>query len=277
MEEREDLPFTMKSKFRWLLVLDGILVMLLCVVLLAMFVPEVYRRYTFKPRPRGPVVGTRQEKATSEGKAIQDIDLTAPLRVPGTNVSVIEIKQRDLARAMEIPPSRRMSMSMSSAYRSRDYKFLGLSNSATTVNLFYFSDEDPEGYLLFDRRVLLQGVAFPTEPDDPRAYMLVRAITDDTDGDGRLTGLDDRSLWIADLDGRNCSRISTDGMTVKSMSFSPDRRRVFFVALRRPADRSIPAEHWDQSLLVYDVDSRELSDLSVTGKRIREARALLQE
>jgi hypothetical protein len=74
------MPVTVKSKSRWLLVLDGVLVMVLYIVLL-MFVPEVFRRCPHEPgRPHGPIVGDKQEKASSGGLAIQDIDREAPLR-----------------------------------------------------------------------------------------------------------------------------------------------------------------------------------------------------
>lgn len=264
------------SRFRsWLLVLDGILVALLCVVLLAIFVPQLYERFTSRSRPRtGPIVGSASTEAAERGVAVQDIHISPPRWIERSGTWVIQVDQRDLESEKSIATSR------TQYFRSRPTnayvgppEFRGIRGRAT-VNLIFFTDADSSGYLLFEKSVLIRGVYLSLESADPQDYILYDVVDTDSDDDGRLTHDDEAGLWISDLSGRDLRRITPEDLALSSFSYSADKRQVFVVGWE--INPEISLEHRDQSLHVYDTITRRLERVPIETSLIERARSLLQ-
>ena len=152
---------------------------------------------------------------------------------------------------------------------------MGLADRAT-VNLLFYSEDDPEGTLLFDREVWVQGAEIPGEPDGSQDCILYGVVADDTNGDGRLNQPDDTSLWISDLQGRDLVRLTPDTLAVSTFSVSEDGACVFLTAWINPGDSTVPREHWEQGVYVCDVKQKKLEVLPIDRSLFARARDLLQ-
>ena len=217
-------------KLRWLLVMDGILILVVCIALLIRYIPEIYRRYSSRPpNVSGPIVGDKKSEAVEKGVAIQDIQLLPPKIIPRSGIRVIEIVQRDLEK------EKRMTqhlMSISNYGESAPYQgqpeFSRISGQST-VNLLLFSESNSNGFLLFNRQVLIRKAFVPRNPEDPQDYILFIVADRDSDGDGRLSSRDDQSLWVSDLYGQELNQVTPDSLLFESFSFEennpPNKRR----------------------------------------------------
>ncbi len=125
-----------------------------------------------------------------------------------------------------------------------------------TVNLLFVSKNNPGGFLLFDQQVLIQKVIVPEHREDPQDYMLYTVVLEDADGDGRLSSQDNRSLWISDLYGQGLTRVTAENLSVDGVSFGGDKRKIYIVASLDPNDKTVPKEHWEQTIFVFDVKKK---------------------
>ena len=274
METQGNSPVS-ESKWRWLLIVDGILILILCVVLLTWFTPQVVRRFLHRPHiQRGPIVGEKVKEAASKGVAIQDIRLLPPRRMAQSGIWIVEIEQRDLVQERRL-----ITVSMSDVPGGGRYYdpsiFSGL-HGRTTVNLLIYSEELPKGFLLFDQQVLIEHIMVPRLAEDPQDYILYDVVSRDTDGDGRLTREDDKGLWISDLDGRQLTQITPDSLALSGFSFGEGKRRIYIAAWKIPEDRGIPREHWEQAIYVFDIGRRSLDLVPIDPVNFQKARSLLQ-
>jgi hypothetical protein len=265
-------------KLRWLLVIDGILILFVCIALLIRYIPEIYRRYSsWPPSVSGPIVGDKKSEAVEKGVAIQDIQLLPPKIIPRSGIRVIEIVQRDFEKEKRMTQHR---VSISNYGGSAPYQgqpeFLRIS-SQSTVNLLLFSESNPNGFLLFDRQVLIRKAFVPRNPEDPQDYLLFLVADRDSDGDGRLSSMDDQSLWVSDLYGQELNQVTTDSLLFESFSFEENKRRVYIVASLKPSNNTVPREHWEQSLFIYDIDQKKLTPLPIDPANLSKARSLLQQ
>jgi len=264
------------SKLRWLLVVDGVFVLLLCVVLLADFIPKLIWRYSLHERPiPGPIVGEKRQDASSRGMALQDIRLLPPRKLPKSDSWVVEIEQRDLQR------ERNMKQFMLQAGNPvygpyREPPAFGHISGQTTVNLLIYSKSDPDGFLLFDRQVLIGKVMVPVHPDDPQEYILYSVVLTDSNQDGRLSDADGQSLWISELDGRQLAQITPDSLVLDGFSFSRDKKQIYICAWKRPSEPLMPREHWEQGIYRFDVDRKQIEPIPIDPAHLAKARWLLQ-
>ena len=200
-----------------------------------------------------------------------------PKIIPRSGIRVIEIVQRDLEKEKQMTQH---LVSISNYGESAPYQgqpeFLRISGQST-VNLLFFSQSNPNGFLLFDRQVLIRKAFVPRNPEDPQDYILFLVADRDSDGDGRLSSRDDQSLWISDLYGQELNQVTADSLLFESFSFEENKRRIYIVASLKPSNNAVPREHWEQSLFIYDIDQKELSQLPIDPANLIKARSLLQQ
>ena len=222
------------------------------------------------------MVGEERAKASSQGLAIQDIRLHPPRLIEKSNVWVVEVSQRKLEYPVEAirvamedlpegpPPAMR--------YRP---EFLRLTRNPT-VNLIFYSDEAPDGRLLFDREVLIRQVEIPRDAGSELDHLLYTVVEEDTNGDGILGDRrDEARLWISDLRGSGLLPVMPDSLVLQEYAVAGDARTIHIRSLVRPP-LPRPPEQWQEVLSVYDMKRAELAQLPLDPSVIQRARQLLQ-
>ena len=267
------------SKLRWLLIIDGVLILFVCVMLLVLYTPQMLRLFRYSvsrpPVTSGPIVGEAKTHAIEKGIAIQDIQLLPPRKIFRSGIWVVEIAQRDLKKEMQIKNitiAHRFSGDASYRNPSEFSRLL----SRSTVNLLFFSENNPGGFLLFDQQVLIREILVPEHGEDPQDYMLYTVVVKDADSDGRLSSQDNQSLWISDLYGQGLTRVTEENLSVGGISFSENKRKIYIVASLNPNDKTVHREHWKQAVFIYDIKKRELKPLPIDPANFQKARSLLQ-
>ncbi len=89
---------------------------------------------------------------------------------------------------------------------------------------------------------------------------------EDTNNDGYLNSQDDHDLYISDLNGKNLTHV-TEGIDIESFDFINSNSQIFISYTRRDG---MKREHKREYFALYDINSKELRDMTSLNKKLDE-------
>lgn len=222
---------------------------------------------------RGPIVGERLLKAASDSLALQDISMTLPASIGNTSYRFIQFIAKDLTEPT--PVGMRMYMEVPTDKRLPDYTYENNVLSGGTINLLFVKSDGSDPHLLLDKKGFIATADIPNERDTVQKFSVYRLVFEDTDNDGRLTRLDQSSLWCSDLDGRNLRLIMSDSLRIVRYAKSLRENRLYIQARVRPAVGNRPEVDWPERIYVFDLRTNILSPFVASTNSLEQVRRQL--
>lgn len=229
----------------------------------------------FEPRrhrPTGPIVGEKLDVATAESLALQDISLLIPRPSGNSSYLYVPLSVKDLLEPLPLA-IRAINYSTISSPRYINEANVLAGNRA--VNIVFLRHDGGDPHLLLDTKAFIVSADIPEPDDSLQKFCVYKIVTQDSDGDGRLTWNDQFGLYCSDLRGRNLTPIIGDTVRVKAYAKSL-QDQTLFVLVSVPLTEEQPEKDWQEDIYVYNLNDGQLSRLLQDSGLLNKARQLLR-
>lgn len=128
------------------------------------------------------------------------------------------------------------------------------------INVLFFREDGSEVRRLIPRNGYVDQIRLPTShnyrDDSKPPYLLYQIAMEDTNGDNRVDGEDDRAYYTSDLSGGNFRQITPDSLDLDGHWISQDFQTIFFEEVVDQEEQNVDGYRYtlqDRRTYTYDV------------------------
>ena len=167
---------------------------------------------------------------------------------------------------------------MSSGYEDSYLRYSKSTYEKHRTNVIIFNSDSLETHLVFDSPMNITDIDFPDISDSSgREYILYKCNTSDTNKDSFINSLDNKVLYISDLNGKKLEKLTDIKRNVERVHKYKKGKMLLIELTKENIERIgdekiVRKEHF---LLTYDTENRKLSETSSFGEAVLKAKKLL--